>query len=199
MKFCIFAVQKPSIMENISFEEIKEILRENALGMAELRQSQKETDAKFKKTETLISDIGKQMGGISNNNGYFAEQFFVQSLKDKKSIGGINFDEVEINLKHKRKGVTDEFDIVLYNGDSVGIVEVKYVADKGDLTTLIERKAPNFRILYPEYADYKLYLGLAGLSFLNEDVKKQGIAAGVAILEAKGDHAEITADNMKAF
>ena len=186
-------------MENISFEEIKEILRENALGMAELRQSQKETDAKFKKTETLISDIGKQMGGISNNNGYFAEQFFAQSLKEKKSIGGINFDEVETNLKHRRKGVTDEFDIVLYNGDSVGIVEVKYVADKGDLTTLMERKAPNFRILYPEYADYKLYLGLAGLSFLNEEVKKQGIAAGVAILEAKGDHAEITAENMKAF
>ena len=200
-------------MENISFEEIKEILRENALGMAELRQSQKETDAmfketraqmketdaRFKKTETLISDIGKQMGGISNNNGYFAEQFFAQSLKEKKSIGGINFDEVETNLKHKRRGVTDEFDIVLYNGDSVGIVEVKYVADKGDLTTLMERKAPNFRILYPEYADYKLYLGLAGLSFLNEDVKRQGIAAGVAILEAKGDHAEITADNMKVF
>ena len=100
-------------MENISFEEIKEILRENALGMAELRQSQKETEAKFKKTEILISDIGKQMGGISNNSGYFTEQSFAESLKEKKSIGGINFDEVEINLKHKRKGVTDEFDIVL--------------------------------------------------------------------------------------
>ena len=193
-------------MENISFEEIKEILRDVAKSQketdAKFKETDKkfkETDARFKKTETLISDIGKQVGGISNNNGYFAEQFFAQSLKDKKSIGGINFDEVETNLKHKRKGLTDEFDIVLYNGDSVGIVEVKYVADKGDLTTLIERKAPNFRILYPEYADYKLYLGLAGLSFLNEDVKKQGIAAGVAILEAKGDHAEITADNMKAF
>ena len=186
-------------MENISFEEIREILRDLSKSQKETEAKFKETDARLKKIEMLISDTGKQIGGISNNSGYFTEQSFAESLKEKKSIGGINFDEVEINLKHRRNGLTDRFDIVWYNSDSVGIVEVKHVADKGDLTTLIERKAPNFRILYPEYADYKLYLGLAGLSFFNEDVKKQGIAAGVAILEAKGDHAEITADNMRVL
>ena len=114
-------------------------------------------------------------------------------------MGGINFDEIETNLKHKRKGLTDEFDIVLYNGDCIGIVEVKYVADKADLRILLEKKASNFRYLYPEYADYKIYLGLAGLSFDNDQVKEDGIAAGVVILEAIGSHTEISADNMKAF
>ena len=190
-------------METTSFEEIKEILKVNALEMAEYRKNREEAElelrAKFKQTDEQISALGKQLGGIGNSNGYFAEQFFVQSLKNKKSLGGINFDEIETNLKHKRKGLTDESDIVLYNGDCIGIVEVKYVADKADLRILLEKKASNFRYLYPEYADYKIYLGLAGLSFDSDQVKEDGIAAGVVILEAIGNHTEISADNMKAF
>ena len=123
-------------METTSFEEIKEILKVNALEMAEYRKNREEAElelrAKFKQTDEQISALGKQLGGIGNSNGYFAEQFFVQSLKNKKSLGDINFDEIETNLKHKRKGLTDESDIVLYNGDCIGIVEVKYVADKAD-------------------------------------------------------------------
>lgn len=193
-------------MENISFDDIKEILRENAIGMAELRKSQqevremfKETDAKFKETSAEIKELAKQLGGIGNSNGFFAEQFFAQSLTNKKSLGGIKFDEIETNLKHKRKGLTDEFDIVMYNGDSIAIVEVKYIAAASHLANLLDKKATNFKYLYPEYAGYKIYLGLAGLSFENNQVKEMAIAAGVAVLEAKGDHAEIIADNMKAY
>ena len=208
-------------MENeITFEEIKTLFKEVAASQKEtearfkdIEAGFKETEARFKETDAKVRamasrvdetsasvrEVSKQLGGIGNSNGYFAEQFFAHSLREKKTMGGVQFDEVEVNLKHKRKGIIDEFDIVMYNGDSIAIVEVKYVAAVGDLKNLIEKKVPNFKYLYPEYAGYKIYLGLAGLSFENDLVKKQGTEAGVAILEAKGDHAEITADNMKVF
>jgi hypothetical protein len=215
-------------MENeITFEEIKTLFKEVATSQKEtearfkdIEAGFKETEARFKEiqaefketdakvramaaqvneTSAIVREVSKQLGGIGNSNGYFAEQFFAHSLREKKTMGGVQFDEVEVNLKHKRKGIIDEFDIVMYNGDSIAIVEVKYVAAVGDLKNLIEKKVANFKYLYPEYAGYKIYLGLAGLSFENDLVKKQGTEAGVAILEAKGDHAEITADNMKAF
>ena len=48
------------------------------------------------------------------------------------------------------------------------------------------KKAETFRILCPDYKDYKIYLGLATLAFypeLEQECKKQGIA----IIKQVGD------------
>ncbi len=63
---------------------------------------------------------------------------------------------------------------------------------------LIDNKANNFRTLFPDFKDYKIYLGLASFSFYPEleNFAKQN---GVAILKQKGDVVEIEADNLKAY
>lgn len=154
---------------------------------------------KPERTGKNISEVAKRWEELGLSTKYFTQDFFTESLTELKAAGMIEFEDIQVNLKHKRKDITDEFDIVMYNGDSIAIVEVKYVAAASDLKNLIEKKAPNFKYLYPEYAGYKIYLGLAGLSFDNENIKQLGSEAGIAILEAKGDHAEIIADNMKAY
>jgi len=169
--------------------ELKEFLQQSyartEIGMAELRESQKE--------------MNKQLGGIGNTNGEFAENFFFSSLSKKMQLGGVKFDYIERNVKRRVRNLTDEFDIVLYNGDSVGLLEIKNTVKAANVTQLLSTKLQNFKTLNPEYADAKIYLGVGGFTFENETVKAAAKAAGVIVLEVQGDHFEADIENMKAF
>ena len=160
--------------------------------LAELIEQQKLTDAQIKETN-------RQLGGIGNSNGEFAENFFYSSLQQKMELGGIKFDHIEKNVKGRFRNLTDEFDIVLYNGDSVGILEVKNNVKSSNIKQLMTTKLQNFKTLNPGYADAKIYLGIAGFTFDNADVKKEAKAAGFVILEVQGDHHEADTTSMKAY
>ena len=54
-----------------------------------------------------------------------------------------------------------EYDIVMYNGDTVALIEVKYKAHTKDIAKLLKNEPQNFRQTFTEYKDYKFYLGLA--------------------------------------
>lgn len=151
------------------------------------------------KTDEQIKETNKLIGGIGNSNGAFAENFFYTSLAEKMQLGTIKFDEIEHNLRHKRKNIVDEFDIIMYNGDSIGLIEVKYEAKSSDIKKLYSTKVQNFKILYPEYEGYKIYLGIAGFSFQNAQVKAEAQNMGIAVLEIKGDHLEINASKLTAY
>jgi hypothetical protein len=148
-------------------------------GIEALQLSQLKTDAQLAKTERILSGIGINMG-------YAAEEFFAHSLQEKKMLGKIRFDAVALQLKGHKGKVQDEFDVVLYNGESVGIVEVKYKVHPADVEKLVSRKLPNFKALFPKYADAVFYLGIAGMSIPKEaDELAEG--SGIAVLRQKGD------------
>jgi hypothetical protein len=95
-------------------EELKELV-------ASLAVAQQKTD------ETLRS-VGIQLGNMSRNQGDVAEEFFFNSLANDTHLGAIHFDDIAKN-EHKRRGKTEEeYDIVMTNGNAIGIVEVKYKA-----------------------------------------------------------------------
>jgi hypothetical protein len=196
-----------------TLEEIKQILKENAIQQAkndklfaELRISQaetdakfKETDAKFKETEKLVKELTKNIGGVSNSNGDFAEEFFYNALEKKKTMGGIKFDVINKNVSFSKKGINGEFDIVMINGDAIALIETKYKVKKTDLENLMTKKPTSFRLLFPEFKDYKFYLGIAGMSFDNKKVEDQAHKAGIAILKQKGDVLLVDDSNLKVY
>jgi hypothetical protein len=183
----------------VAIDRLFESLDETKSLIAELAISDKIRGEELDKLLVSQKEVSKQLGGIGNSNGEFAESFFYYSLKEKMKLGPIKFDEIDNHVKHRRKGLVDEFDVVLYNGDSIGLVEVKYTAKATHVKNLITAKAANFKTLFPEYLGYKLYLGIAGFSFENEGVKKEAREAGVAILEVQGNHLEIEDVNMIAY
>jgi len=63
---------------------------------------------------------------------------------------------------------------------------------------LIDKKADNFRKLFPFYKNYKIYLGLASFSFY-DDLKVMAKQNGIAILKHTGYLTEIEADNLKVY
>jgi hypothetical protein len=152
-----------------------------------------------KETNKSIKELSINIGGVSNSNGAFAEEFFYNALKKTKTMGGIKFDVINKNLSFSKKGINGEFDVVLINGDAIGLIETKYKVTKNHLDDLITKKPNSFRMLFPEFKDYKFYLGIAGMSFENKKVEDQAHEAGIAILKQKGDVLLLDDANLKVY
>lgn len=180
-------------------------------GIEALQKSQLETDAQLKRTdEQLASFIAKQekgeaqlaetkriLSGIGINLGQAAEDFFAHSLQKNKKLGKVKFDAVALQLKGHKGKVQDEFDVVMYNGNSVGLVEVKHKVHPADVEQLITRKLPNFRALFPAYQGAAFYLGIAGMS-IPQEVVEIAENEGVAVLRQVGDVLAMN-ENLKSF
>ena len=114
-------------------------------------------------------------------------------------MGGIKFDAINKNVSFSKKGINGEFDIVLVNGDAIGLVESKYKVTQANIKDLITKKPSSFRLLFPEFKEYKFYLGIAGMSFENKGVEDQAHKAGIAILKQKGDVLLVDDSNLKVY
>jgi len=156
------------------------------------------TDQQMKRTDATLERMGINLGSITNNNGSITEEYFFNAMTEKPMLGGVKYDKVERNIKGNFSKVRDEFDIVLYNGDAIALIECKSKAHENDLVKLIEKKASNFKQLFPYYKNYKIYLGLASFCFY-DSLEEMAKFNGVAVLKQKGDVLVIEADNLKVY
>ena len=160
-------------------------------------------DEEWAKYEKRMKRMENDLGAWSNNHGSFAEEYFINSFEDgEQNFFGEQFDEMEYCLKPKSIKVNgvklqDEYDIVLYNHSSVAIIEVKFKAHENDIAKTM-KKVNTFRILCPEYKDYKIYLGLASMSFYPE-VEEKCNEQGIAIIKQVGDLVVINDAHLKVF
>jgi hypothetical protein len=193
----------------VTFDEIRALQKENAEGMKELQSSRRESDARMEKSDALAREetrelkeslkrLKEELGGMGSSNGEYAEAYFANAMEQKKEFGGLHFDEMAKNLKAKAGGTQDEFDIVLYNGEAVGIIEIKYKARPDDLEKMVNKKVPNFRTLFPYYKDYKVYLGLGSMSF-QPQVQAKAHEMGIGLLKQVGETVEAEPGCVKAY
>jgi hypothetical protein len=96
--------------------------------MAKTDAQMAKTDAQMAKTDAKLDKLTALCGGIASNQGSVAEEFFFNSLVSEPFLGDIKFDRITPQLVVGRKGKQSEYDIVMVNGATVGIVEVKYKA-----------------------------------------------------------------------
>ena len=161
--------------------------------MAELRENQKETDR-------LIKANAKQIGGIDKSNGLMAEEAVYNSLEQDMTFAGIVFEDSIRNLKKYRKSlnIKGEYDIVLINGTMLAIIETKYKVREKDVSKFVDSKVADFKILYPEYANHKIVLGIGGMSFEgnSEQIAKE---KGIGIIKVVGDKVEYNTDKIQIY
>jgi len=155
------------------------------------------TDAQLARNAAQLLETKRVVSGIGINLGDVAEDFFGASLQEKKMLGNVQFDAVALQLKAHKGRIQDEFDVVMYNGHAIGIVEVKHKVHPADIEKLISGKLPNFRKLFPQYAGFDFYLGIAGMS-IPKDALEMAEKAGLAVLRQKGDVLHMNT-NLKAF
>jgi len=191
-------------------EEIRAMQAETTKQMAENAKSMAETDRMIKElakqmaeTDKEIAKIHKELGGIGENNGLVAEEIVFHSLAKDMVFAGIKFDTVDHGTVRSRKlsdgkKVKGEYDVLLYNGTSVAIIEVKHRVGQEALKRLIEVQLPRFRQIFPEYKDAKMYLGLGGMSF-EKGIAEEAHRQGIATLTLSGDAVEINDKDVKAW
>ncbi len=155
------------------------------------------TDAQLAKTDARLDRLGVMYGGVSENQGAAAEEFFFNSLSQSKQIGNIHFDDVQQKVYGGRIGAQQEYDLVLLNGDSAAIVEVKYKVHPSSLEQL-QKQLSLFKVHFPEHQHMKLYGGVAGFS-IPAEVASKAHAKGYFVLKRQGESFAVDAQSMKAF
>ena len=157
---------------------------------AEAKHREAEAERRYQKLEKLV-------GGISSNTGHYAEEFFQNAFSKTLTFAGIKFDKMIRNLKIEKKE-SCEFDIVMVNGDTIAIIEAKNRVHPDFVEELATKKLTQFRKLFPEYANYRIILGVAGLSF-DDTVVEEANKFGVGIVRQDGKAVEVNADGIKVY
>jgi len=176
-------------------QELKDLVASFAI---DRKESRAEFDRRMAELDVKFKELNIQIGGISNNQGYHAEQFFQDVFKKKLEFGRIKYDEMIPNLSHKGKKDEIEFDIALVNGDSVALIEVKNRIHPDFVKEFAEERIEKFRKYFQEFADYQVYLGIAGFSF-SDEVLDRASAYGIGIVKQVGEGIEVKADNLRAY
>jgi len=120
--------------------EQKDLVASIAESQKELVEQQKRTDQQLAKTDAQLDRssrkrdrLGELVGNIGNNKGDIAEEFFYRSFLKNPPLAAMQFDTVNRNLNGHRGGIQEEYDLVLINGDSLMVLEVKAKAHEKDL------------------------------------------------------------------
>lgn len=176
--------------EPVSFQQVWKMFQETDKKFKEtdklLTEKFRETDKQMKATDRKIDRLAKLYGGISDNNGDVAEEFFRRGLETKTSLFGIPYDQVG-KFEKRYKNLQGEYDIVLYNGDTMIIVEVKYKLHPDDVTDFANRKLPNFKPLFPEYENKQVIGAVAGMS-VPTDSYELATKHGLLVLTQSGEN-----------
>jgi hypothetical protein len=177
--------------------EIEKIAREIEQVNKIAADRQAEVDRQIEKTAREVEKVNKTVGSWANNQGSFAEEYFYNSFENgEQNFFGEKFDAIKKNLKGAE--TNDEFDIVLVNGQSVGLVEVKFKAHHEKDIPKVLKKVDAFRTNFPKYQNHKIYLGLATMVFYPE-LEKDCIENGIAVIKQVGDTVVINDEGLKAF
>ena len=176
--------------------QMKENDRKMAESKAEFDRAMKESNAEINK---ILKELSRNIGGISNSNGEMAEEYFYNSFKADTTFANEKFDMVEKNSKRSRGELEAEFDLILLNGKSAAVIEVKYNAkpDNIRIDKLIER-VDIFKKLYPEYKNHNIYLGVAAMSF-KSGLETKLHNAGIATIKQIGKKMVVFDKDVKAF
>ena len=172
----------------ITNEELTKAILELREAQAQTDKQIQETNKQMKKTDEQIKALSRNIDGVNKSIGLEAEEFFYSSLKENPSIANINFDYVYQNSKRDFKGETQEIDILLENGSSVGVVEVKNRVSQKSIDQL-DKIMDRFDYFHPLYKDYKVIGAIAGKIF-PKHLQEQTLKKGYSVIMQQGKHIE---------
>ena len=153
-----------------------------------------ETDRQIAETERLVQKISETTYIYEN----FADEYFFESFEaGKQDFFGEKFDRIFKNVKGLNDDFKDEYDIMLLNEKSVGIIDIISTAHENDVPKIL-RKAKTFRMNFPYYANHQVYLGVATMAFYPE-LEQECVNQGIAVIKQVGDSVVINYDNLKVF
>ncbi len=192
-----------------SFEEIRAILKENALArkkhdkkhdkeIQEIRKIQMETAQQMQETDRIVKNLTKDTKKLKHlfTNGWGA---LVESLVSGCLVRILRERNIEVtNILTNQPSYSDpshkhcEVDIIARNGRELVVTEVKSNLEVRDVDHFLKTLS-KFFLFFPEYKDKNLYGAVAYLK-AQYGVDSYATKKGLFVIKAIGDSACITND-----
>jgi len=184
-------------------KETKEMKKEMKKETREMKKESKEfkqrIDEMIAESRRERKELNQQLGGISNSNGEMAETYFYNAFKAHRYFANEHYDHVQRPARRTNGDIEAEYDIILFNGKSVVIMEVKYNAKPDNIhIDHVISSAETFKILFPEYKNHKIYLAIAAMTF-RSGVERKLHRAGIATIRQIGKKMVVYDKEVRAF
>ncbi len=160
-----------------------------------IQQQSREAEKRFKETERIVRDVSKNIGGLNNNIGVVAEDYFRGAFSKLDELSGVKVKAVD--SLHRRVGdVRGQFDAVVFGDTANILVEVKHKLREKDVIRFCEKTLPSFRQLYPEHCKTKIFGAVAGMT-IDDDALSYALEQGLLVFTQSGQ--KIRQLNPKGF
>lgn len=164
--------------------------------LAELVQSQKETDRRFQETdrrfqetERLIKEqnrqLSEQLGKLGNRLGEFVEWQVRPAAVRLFRERGIDVHEFYADVSVKRADGCLEIDLLVVNTTEAILIEVKSKLTQRDVDDHVQRLA-KFKHFMPRYQDVRA-LGAVAAMVVTDEVTNYAYRQGLFVLAQSGD------------
>jgi hypothetical protein len=161
-----------------------------------LRESMTETDRFLKasrvETDRAIKEASRMVGDLGNKFGKLAEYLVVPNMLEKFNALGYEFTKAGRNIKilGPDKKTLTEVDILLENGDSAIVVEVKSDFTLDYIRQHVERME-KLRRYWDEHNDKRKLIGAAAGAIMEDKVKALALDTGFYVIVQSGDTVKI--------
>ena len=176
-------------IKKMTDEELKQLVASLAIDQKEMAKESdkrnketdrlfKETGKQFKETEKQLKELGKQIGGLGKKFGSFTEGLALPSMT-KILRERFKMEVISPSVRVSKNGIDAEIDVLAYANSAINeayVVEVKSHLREEGISQLNDIMA-NFRLLFPEHKDKKLY-GIIAAVDISEAIKKRVLDAG---------------------
>ncbi len=167
-------------------QELKDLVASLAVNQQKMaeetaisRQKQEEDFEKSRKeNDKAMKELRQQIGGIANKFGSFTEGLALPSMT-KILRERFKMEVISPSVRVSKNGIDAEIDVLAYANSSINeayVVEVKSHLREEAITQL-NTLMGNFRALFPEHADKKLF-GIIAAVDMSEMLKKRVLEAG---------------------
>jgi hypothetical protein len=181
-------------------QELDQIMKENALAAEKRAQeraqeAEKRSQESEKQTKELEKALYKKIGELGDRLGDFAEGFVRPAVVKLFRERGIEVHKVirKAEANNPQLNLATEIDLLVINGDSCVLVEIKSNVGIDDVNEHLKRME-KFKPLFPEYADKKAFGAMAGM-VISENVAKYAYRKGFFVIAQRGDLAVILNDS----
>ncbi|MDR1484192.1 MAG: hypothetical protein LBT09_05165, partial [Planctomycetaceae bacterium] len=183
--------QKACAEQKKDYAEQKKIYEEQQKAYAE---RMKKYDEDINRTTLSVNRLTENMGGISNRFGEMVEHLVAPNIADRFNELGYEFSGISRNgiVIRENDQVVAEVDILLENGKTVAVVEVKAKPTKHDIRRHFKRMQIVRRWYCEQYVNTnKEFIGAVAGAIFPDHVKQFAIETGFYVIAQTGDTVKI--------
>ena len=173
----------------LTFEKVWTALMETR---EQIREMSSETDRRMKETDRRMKETDRKIGELGNRFGELAEHLVAPNIKEKFKELNFTCEQMSQNIE-----ITDisgnflaEIDIMLENGDTVIVVEVKAKPLEKDVDKHINRMEV-LRRRADLRKDTRKFCGAIAGAIMGKEIRSYAQKCGFYTIEQTGDTVKI--------